>query len=506
MITSGRQIVGLSSGYIRPYSHTRNRKQVIVVVNESWGIFVFNHKLRLMWTRSIEADFALRYLAEVAILIDPHPMRRGTSASGNDTGVIIVGGRLGLKSDLGKNVHLHGIHQDTNGAGGAGPQPLEFPADYAEALSGRILKPGHKKGYVTSEDMKDTGGHSSTESLGTDSLHFDHAQHFSYYAFEGLRGASRWRHDSSSFVDETHANLILRPQHSSRHSGEEDWRTFRKSILETALPHLWKGGNRQSSTLEIAHVEKTRLGHQRQSIKKKRVVKSNFFVADTLNLRPHKDSEHVLKPNAIVAHLRDGLEILHLYSGRPLCRLTLKPGEVHVDLNGDGTIDHVEVLGGTHATGAQARTRNRAQGEHQHGNQEQQQSKCIAMVQSGIPPVRQLFNASICSTSWSDVMRFGAFGLMNTPGGGVGPGSGDLAYHSGGRSSHTGFSLEGSIGSTDGSATTLDDETSIFFNSAMREEARKQQGIKAAHPIVIQEPRTKGKSQFLLTKLDCAAL
>lgn len=33
-LTVGRQIVGLSSGYIRAYSRTRNRKQVIVLVNE----------------------------------------------------------------------------------------------------------------------------------------------------------------------------------------------------------------------------------------------------------------------------------------------------------------------------------------------------------------------------------------------------------------------------------------------------------------------------------------
>jgi len=30
--------------------------------------------------------------------------------------------------------------------------------------------------------------------------------------------------------------------------------------------------------------------------------------------------------------------VLHFYSGRPLCRLTMNKGSVHVDMNGDGVI------------------------------------------------------------------------------------------------------------------------------------------------------------------------
>jgi hypothetical protein len=503
-ITSGRQIVGLSSGYLRPYSHTRNRKQVIVLVNEGWGIFVFNHKLRLMWTRAIETDLSLRYLAEVAILVDPHPMRKATARTGsdvhNDTGVIIVGGRLALKSSL--HANELSVHTDPSGVGHgqSGPSPLEFPADFAEALQGRILRPGRMKGTVTSDDERDME-EDHAETLATDPIHFERDAHFSYYAFEGLTGDTRWRHDSTSFVEESAGSSILRPQHESLHSGEMDWRVFRQSLLETALPHQWEGG-RAATHMTIAHVEKTRTGALRQSEIESHRIKSNFFVRDSPlgSLRPHSDSEHVANPNAIVVHLRDGIELLHLYSGRPLCRLTLKAGEVHVDMNGDGVIDHVEAVGGIH----------RANSLHIRGvNQEHHESslsKCVAVVRSGIPPSGQLFNASICLSSWSDLLRFG--GMLRTVVSVSMSGRSDESHNSvsdaaggvlgAGRSAHLGrgggraFSMEGAVGSTDG-----DEDGSDSISKAMGSDAlQTQQVLQVAHPIVVPEPHTVGKSQF----------
>lgn len=48
------------------------------------------------------------------------------------------------------------------------------------------------------------------------------------------------------------------------------------------------------------------------------------------------------RPNALVAHVEGGIEVMHLYSGRPVCRMTLPPGHVvHADLNGDGVVERV---------------------------------------------------------------------------------------------------------------------------------------------------------------------
>ena len=60
---------------------------------------------------------------------------------------------------------------------------------------------------------------------------------------------------------------------------------------------------------------------------------------------PERDatSKHAYQaPNVLVAHLEEGIEAVHLYSGRTLCKLHLPPPGLHADLNGDGVLDHVQ--------------------------------------------------------------------------------------------------------------------------------------------------------------------
>ena len=66
-------------------------------------------------------------------------------------------------------------------------------------------------------------------------------------------------------------------------------------------------------------------------------------------MAPHSTADHVFKPNVIVAHLKEGIEVIHLYTGRPVCRLRLGRG-LYSDVNGDGIIDRIQAFGG-HAPG-----------------------------------------------------------------------------------------------------------------------------------------------------------
>ena len=64
---------------------------------------------------------------------------------------------------------------------------------------------------------------------------------------------------------------------------------------------------------------------------------------------PHMLPAHVararLPPNVIVAHQEEGIEVLHLYTGRTLCKMLLPPPGLHADVNGDGVVDHVQAHG-----------------------------------------------------------------------------------------------------------------------------------------------------------------
>lgn len=51
------------------------------------------------------------------------------------------------------------------------------------------------------------------------------------------------------------------------------------------------------------------------------------------------------EPNVFVAHLRDGLEVVSLHTGRTICKLHLASPGLHLDLNGDGVLDHIQAAG-----------------------------------------------------------------------------------------------------------------------------------------------------------------
>lgn len=66
-------------------------------------------------------------------------------------------------------------------------------------------------------------------------------------------------------------------------------------------------------------------------------------------MAPHSAADHVTKPNVVVSHIRDGIEVIHLFTGRPVCRMGLQKG-TYMDINGDGIIDRLQAFG-SHVSG-----------------------------------------------------------------------------------------------------------------------------------------------------------
>ena len=54
------------------------------------------------------------------------------------------------------------------------------------------------------------------------------------------------------------------------------------------------------------------------------------------------EGRHHQPPNVILAHLEEGIEAVHLYSGRTICKLHLPPSGLHTDMNADGVLDHIQ--------------------------------------------------------------------------------------------------------------------------------------------------------------------
>ena len=160
-----------------------------------------------------------------------------------------------------------------------------------------------------------------------------------------------------------------------RHFGEASCREFRESLIHE-LPHLWdRVGDTKIAAAHFAHHKKSKKSSSRSSVTKKsdsrsfgdqkrfqkngnaaaRLAKSVFtaatstgFVSVPAAKNPttgSKQERRDQKKNALVVFQEEGIEVLHIFSGRPLCKMLLPPHVLHCDIDGDGVVDHAGVSG-----------------------------------------------------------------------------------------------------------------------------------------------------------------
>eukprot|EP00012_Vannella_robusta_P008163 CAMPEP_0206192598 /NCGR_PEP_ID=MMETSP0166-20121206/6056_1 /ASSEMBLY_ACC=CAM_ASM_000260 /TAXON_ID=95228 /ORGANISM="Vannella robusta, Strain DIVA3 518/3/11/1/6" /LENGTH=821 /DNA_ID=CAMNT_0053609129 /DNA_START=92 /DNA_END=2558 /DNA_ORIENTATION=- len=213
--------------------------------------------------------------------------------------------------------------------------------------------------------------------------------HFSYYAFEGHSGTLRWKHEPGDFedLDSTEANLqqavdiFSQPSAGAetpdmalklhlfqnlRHLGERDWSFFSEDMQEQ-LPFVWR--TREDTKLTSSHFERQR----------------NFGNPTKVNdLQEEYRTFH--KRNVLVSRNSRGLEVLHLYSGRPLTRLELMAESLYLDVNNDGVVDRVQAIPEKPRLAKKRRKK-------------KEKDTCVAVAVSGVPPVDTLFETSVCSSS-----------------------------------------------------------------------------------------------------------
>ncbi|XP_078447906.1 FG-GAP repeat-containing protein [Wolffia australiana] len=378
-ISFGRRAVAMAVGMIgRTYKDSERKKQVLVVVTSGWSVMCFDHNLKKLWEHDLQEDFPHgTHHREVAILITNYTLKHG------DAGLVIVGGRMDIQ---------HYMSADL----------------FEETLMG------------TSE--KDTEHHrrstSEKENKGSDAL--DH-RHFALYAFAGGSGALRLKRKNEDIQMQQSDPSMLIPQHNykldaqalnARHPGEFECREFRESVLGI-MPHHWD--RREDTSLELAHFRR----HKRKLQKKSQGKSINHQLhPPSEKVAPGKDSSNKIAgaigkaakyansakvkqrmmyyptitnhtrfwwvPNVIVVHEKEGIEVIHLPSGRTLCKLHLPEGGLHADINGDGVLDHVQAVGGRGVERSVVT-----------GSMEVLKP-CWAVATSGVPVREQLFNVSIC--------------------------------------------------------------------------------------------------------------
>lgn len=394
-------ITSFRTGYLTPLPKElvrAPRKQVIVVVTSTLHIFCLDHNLKVMWQQNVLGHFPNKgtgTIRELAIHISEHSLQK------NDRGVVVIGASI-----------IHKTLAD-----------MEASDDVLDAeMEAEEMEKLHAKGRQFGQGSQDLGEYEG--------------RHFSYFAFEGSKGEARWKHDAEDWhrdigalADEMvaqHGYHMTAERENALHYGEASCRDYREAVLNV-LPHSWHYP--RDTSIKLAHFEKHRApkGAQKERLTKLagvnvdtqkqdgsstknpivgKVVGSLVSGAARGARRGANKHNTTGAPNVLIAHLEEGIEAIHLYSGRTVCRLHLATPGLHVDLNRDGVPDHIVAVGGDPRSIKTDGALNAAD----HSNSHQHHGYCYATVSSGIPPRQHLFDGSICRP-----FRAGIHGLDRMP-------------------------------------------------------------------------------------------
>ncbi|KAJ4823007.1 hypothetical protein Tsubulata_000380 [Turnera subulata] len=371
-VASGRRAVAMATGVIDKNFEGQQLKQVLVVVTSGWSVMCFDHNLKKLWETNLQEDFPHNaHHREIAISISNYTVKHG------DTGLIIVGGRMEVQP------HIY-------------------------------LDPFEEIGMA--EKNAEQHRRSATEKEASDNSGTVDLRHFAFFAFAGRTGVLRWSRKNENIEAEPSDASQLIPQHNYK-------------LDAHALNSRQPGEDRREDTvLELSHFKR----HKRKTLKKVSGKTTSYpFHKPDENHPPGKDSTKKISnfigkaadyansakskkplryiptitnytqlwwvPNVVVAHQKEGIEAVHLASGRTVCRLHLREGGLHADINGDGVLDHVQAVGG-----------NGAEQSVISGSMEVLRP-CWAVATSGVPVREQLFNASICHHNPFSLFHHGDF-------------------------------------------------------------------------------------------------
>nr|CAB3469143.1 unnamed protein product [Digitaria exilis] len=200
--------------------------------------------------------------------------------------------------------------------------------------------------FMIPEDHRRSASEKQSSETGTTDL-----RHFALYAFAGRTGERRWSRKNENIQSQPSDASMMIPQHNYK--------------------------------LDVHALNSRQPGQAQRTM----------YIPTITN---HTQVWWV--PNVVVAHEKEGIEVVHLASGRTICKLHLTEGGLHADINGDGVLDHVQVVGGN---GIKEQT-------VVSGSMEVLKP-CWAVATSGVPVREQLFNVSICHYNHLNLFHHGDF-------------------------------------------------------------------------------------------------
>ncbi|KAL7723000.1 FG-GAP repeat-containing protein [Entamoeba marina] len=290
----------LTSGYDTPYSATNPRAQTIVVILRDFTILCYNHDLTLRWKSSVYASEAQPYVQEVSAIVVPYQIQK------NFPSAVITSFRTSNDKFFAGYRADDEFEED---------QRVNFDTTYTEQR----------------EDIMDDAG--DVPEL---------IEHLSYFALNAKDGQVIWQHvadetnigvdliDTTDVAEEYKRERILGKV--AHESGEVSWHEFHDAVFDS-LPHSWS--SYYDTSLIPKHFSRDLIGNPEKYVTFNEQYKS-----------PHNSFDRIKNPNVFVVHHMNGLEVVHLFTGKPLLHVSLITSSItsassFADLDGDDTLDEV---------------------------------------------------------------------------------------------------------------------------------------------------------------------
>jgi hypothetical protein len=139
--------VALKTGYVKPYSDTDKRSQVIVVLFEDWSVICYDSSLHILWSKEVahktfDLEHWIKYfrLSHAAIYIAPLALTDESSE-----GVVIVGGAMSRRNTLdgvsitSEDIQLRRLSDGTIADADALAKLAHFSLFALDSFSGHVL-------------------------------------------------------------------------------------------------------------------------------------------------------------------------------------------------------------------------------------------------------------------------------------------------------------------------------------------------------------------------------
>lgn len=107
---------------------------------------------------------------------------------------------------------------------------------------------------------------------------------------------------------------------------------------------------------------------------------------------------HMGKPNVVIFHGREGLAVLSLKNGLPVCHISLMDHSVYADVDQDGVVDTVQVITTPESFSESSVVKSLIHRIAGPASEAQADAPviCHALVTSGLPPREEVFTAPLC--------------------------------------------------------------------------------------------------------------